>query len=81
MCRMGCRTSWSGTVELHVPGTYVAPRAGGCQLVHCPESKPPALGIVLACGEVAAMHPLARLISSTRKKYILVAFSRLRMIP
>ena len=44
-------------VELHVPDTFIPPQAGGCQLVHRPESKPPALDIVLACGEVAAMHP------------------------
>ena len=29
-------------------------RAGGCLLVFRPEWKPPALNIVLACGEVAA---------------------------
>ena len=61
------------TVELHVPGTYTA----GCQLIHHLDSNPLALGIVLACVEVAAMHPWARLISSTLfpgVKYILVAF-------
>ena len=46
-----------GTDELHVPGTYIPPWEGGCQLVHRPVSKSPALGIVLACGEVAVMYP------------------------
>ena len=72
-----------GTVDLHVPGTYYPNWAGSCRLVYRPESKPPALGIVLACGEVNGMHPQARLISSTLFPgilYILVSFSRLRMI-
>ena len=72
-----------GTVELHVPGTYIPLRAGGCQLAHRPESKPLAIGTRLACGEVAAMYPQARFISSTLfpgVSYTLVAFSRLRMI-
>ena len=72
-----------GTVQFHVPSIF-PPRAVGCKLVHRPESQPPALGIVLACGEVVAMHPLARLISFTLfpgVQYIIVAFSRLRMIP
>ena len=46
-----------GTVELHVPGPFIPPRACGCLLVHRPESKPPALDIVLAHGAVVAMHP------------------------
>ena len=54
-----------GTVELHVPGTYIPPQQGGCQLVHRPESKPLAIGTGLTCGEVAAMYPQARFISST----------------
>ena len=69
--------------QLHVPGTYIPHWAVGCQFVHRPGSKPPALGTVLACGEVAALHPQAQLISFTlfpEVKYFLVAFSRLRMI-
>ena len=49
-----------------VPGTCIPSQAGGSKLVHRPQSKPPAFGIVsaLACGEVAALHPTARLTSS-----------------
>ena len=34
-----------GTVELHVSGTCIPLRADGCQLVHGPGSKPPAINI------------------------------------
>ena len=47
--------------QLHMPGTYLPHWAVDCQFVHRPGSKPPALGTVLACGEVAAWHPQARL--------------------
>ena len=44
-------------VSLHVPDPFYPPWAGGCLLVHRPESKPPALDIVLGCGAIASMHP------------------------
>ena len=43
--------------NVHGVFSFVPLPAGGCLLVFRPEWKPPALNIVLACGEVAAMHP------------------------
>ena len=84
MCRMDAILHGHGTVELHEPNACIPWWEGGCQLVHLPESKLPAHGFVLACGEGASMHPWARLISSTlfpAIRYIFVAASRLRIIP
>ena len=45
------------TLRENVPRIYSPPRTG-CQLVHGPESKPPAIYTVLDC-EVLSMHPQA----------------------
>ena len=53
-----------GTRVEPVPGTCIPLQAGGSHLVHCLQSKLPALGIALACSEKDDWYPLARLVPS-----------------